>query len=127
MLNRCFNPNTEQFANYGKRGITVCERWDSFENFLADMGEKPEGKSLDRYPDFNGNYDPGNCRWATQTQQIRNKRNTARVIYEGQEISLAELCEQKGLKLRKIRQRLSRGGMSLEDALKPIRYNRWNK
>jgi hypothetical protein len=125
MLKRCRNPNNAQFHNYGGRGIRVCERWQKFENFYADMGDKPEGMSLDRHPDHDGNYEPGNCRWATQTQQIRNKRNTARVTYEGEEVSLAELCEQKGLKLRRIRQRLA-AGMPIERALMPGKHNRWN-
>lgn len=126
ILKRCCDENHDQYANYGGRGIRVCERWLKFENFFADMGEKPTGKSLDRYPDYNGNYEPGNCRWATQTQQIRNKRNTTRVIYEGEELPLAELCERKGMKLRKVRHRLA-SGMSIERALQPVRHNRWDK
>jgi hypothetical protein len=125
MIKRCDDPKSDQYANYGGRGIKVCERWRKFENFYSDMGEKPEGKSLDRHPDYNGNYEPGNCRWATQTQQIRNKRNTTRVTYEGEELPLAELCERKGMKLRKVRHRLALG-MSIERALQPIRHNRWD-
>jgi len=74
MLQRCENPNHKFFRNYGGRGITVCERWHTFENFLADMSERPVGLTLDRYPDKNGNYEPGNCRWATRQQQAKNKR-----------------------------------------------------
>lgn len=72
---RCFNPNDPAYARYGGRGITMCARWrDSFENFLADMGERPEDRTLDRFPDNDGNYEPGNCRWATRKQQTANRR-----------------------------------------------------
>jgi hypothetical protein len=69
MKDRCQNPNSNNWEAYGARGVTVCERWQSFENFLADMGERPEGKTLDRYPDRNGGYGPDNCRWATPLEQ----------------------------------------------------------
>lgn len=74
MLTRCFNANTDSYRHYGGRGITVCDRWrESFENFLADMGPRSAGMSLDRI-DVNGNYEPGNCRWATDSEQRLNKR-----------------------------------------------------
>jgi hypothetical protein len=73
MIHRCTNPNATSYERYGGRGIAVCERWRSFENFLADMGERPEGKSIDRYPDNDGNYEPGNCRWATPKEQRANQ------------------------------------------------------
>ena len=77
MRQRCTNPNTVAWKYYGARGIRVCERWQTFVNFLADMGERPAGKTLDRI-DCDGNYEPGNCRWATQAEQIRNRRPMVR-------------------------------------------------
>jgi hypothetical protein len=73
IIQRCTNPRSHAWKDYGGRGITVCERWRVFENFLADMGEKPVGRSIDRI-DNDGNYEPGNCRWATGSEQQRNKR-----------------------------------------------------
>jgi hypothetical protein len=73
MIQRCYNPNHDSYKDYGGRGTTACERWrNSFEEFHADMGDCPEGMTLDRYPIRDGNYEKGNCRWATPQQQIIN-------------------------------------------------------
>jgi hypothetical protein len=92
MRNRCNNPNTPRYKDYGGRGIRICERWDKFENFLADMGERPEGCSLDRI-DNDGNYEPSNCRWATQSEQNRNYRIAVKV--DGKPI--AQVAEETGI------------------------------
>ena len=73
MLHRCLNPNHEKYRFYGGRGIRVHVRWLEFEPFLADMGLRPKGKTLDRWPNKNGNYEPSNCRWATWEQQMENR------------------------------------------------------
>jgi hypothetical protein len=75
MIERCENPKNKRFAEYGGRGITVCDRWrSSFVAFLADMGSRPPGMTLDRFPDNDGDYEPGNCRWATNIEQRNNQR-----------------------------------------------------
>ena len=82
MKSRCLNKNQKAYARYGRRGITVCDRWrDSFSDFLADMGRCPDGHSLERINN-NGNYEPGNCKWATAKEQARNQRKRIRVPYQ---------------------------------------------
>lgn len=74
MIQRCENPNNQAYKRYGSRGIRVCERWHSFENFYADVGNRPEGMTLDRWPDNDGDYELSNFRWATPGQQALNRR-----------------------------------------------------
>lgn len=89
MMTRCSNPRVPEFKNYGGRGITVCDRWRDFANFLADMGVRPSPThSLDRFPNNDGNYEPCNCRWATRVEQSRNTRTALKfVTLDGEQMS----------------------------------------
>lgn len=93
---RCLNPKNASFANYGGRGITFCDRWSDFSNFVADMGEAPDGLSIERNNN-NGNYEPGNCRWATRKEQARNKSTNRRVTRDGITRTLVEWSEVLGI------------------------------
>jgi hypothetical protein len=117
MLSRCYYEKDRCYSIYGGRGITVCDRWrESFENFYADMGDKPSSKhSLDRI-DSDGNYCPTNCRWATPTEQANNRRNSLRVCINGISKSLADWAEFYGTKLNTIDTRIARG-WSYEEAV----------
>lgn len=97
MVKRCNNPNDTGYKNYGGRGIRVCDRWMKFENFYADMGDRPSGKSLDRYPNNNGNYEPGNCRWATSLEQMNNIRDNIFMVINGESKSIAEWSRELGV------------------------------
>jgi hypothetical protein len=115
MLSRCRNPNATCYADYGGRGITVCERWLTFANFLADMGECPPSMTIERRNN-NGNYEPSNCYWATPIDQANNKRNTRYVTYRGEQMSIARLASLAGLPYSVVQQRISKYGWSAEDA-----------
>lgn len=127
MRERCLNPNKEGYAAYGGRGITVCERWASFENFFADMGPKPTPRHTIERVDNNGNYTPENCKWATPEEQRRNMRTSVYVNYEGKQILLLDLVQKLGLNRNQVYQRLTLG-WPLEDALTvPIRAKKKNR
>jgi hypothetical protein len=108
MHSRCGNQNEQNFYLYGGLGVSVCERWRKFESFLSDMGERPAGKSLDRYPNRQGNYEPGNCRWATPKEQSRNTKTNALVEFNGETICLAELAERNRMSPKTLFNRLRR-------------------
>ncbi len=116
MRRRCQNPKCPQYRNYGGRGIEVCERWEEFELFFADMGLAPTGQSLDRWPNNNGNYEPGNCRWATAVQQRRNTRINRVLTWNGESRPVSEWSEITGLSKYAISWRL-RAGWSVQRCL----------
>ena len=116
MRHRCNNAHYSNYKSYGGRGITVCERWDKFENFLEDMGEKPEGRSLDRI-DNNGNYCPENCRWATPKEQSKNMRNNIFIVYNGKQMLLSELSELSGINRETLKYRIFTRNMTPELAV----------
>lgn len=109
MISRCTSPRDRNFSRYGGAGITVCDRWRKFENFRADMGARLVGMTLDRI-DVNGNYEPRNCRWATSTEQNRNKGNNRIVTYQGMQMTLAEAAERAGISYHSALRRLKRFG-----------------
>ena len=117
MLDRCRARTGKAYRNYGSRGISVCERWLEYENFLADVGRRPSPKhSIDRFPDLNGPYEPGNVRWATWSQQARNRRTNRLLTYDGRTMCLTDWAEAVGLHQGCLRWRLVRG-WSVERAL----------
>lgn len=121
MAQRCRNPRHRGYANYGGRGIRVCDRWRLFSNFAADMGPRPAGLMLDRINN-DGNYEPSNCRWATRKEQNSNRRNCIYVDDGGDRVTLKEYCRRHGLKYRPIVKRIQNRGWPMERALsEPIR------
>jgi len=108
MRDRCMNPNSRQWNDYGGRGVKICSRWDSFHTFVKDMGPKPKGCSLDRI-DNNQGYSPDNCRWATRKVQQRNRRNTIFVTVGGKKYKAINLAEIAEVKVDTIVERVARG------------------
>lgn len=108
MKERCENANHPAYKNYGGRGIAVCERWQAFEDFKSDMGTPPDNLSLDRI-DTNGNYEPGNCRWASKKVQVANRRNTIRITVNGETKTSQEWSEIGGTKRGTINKRYHLG------------------
>ena len=119
MKQRCDNPNEKFYAHYGGRGIVVCKRWQKFENFLADMGPKPDGAhSIDR-KDNNGDYKPSNCRWSTWVEQANNKRNNRVLEYQGRRQTVSEWARELGLKASTLHRRLGIGWSAADVLTRP--------
>lgn len=107
MIARCTIKSNPSFLYYKSRGITVCKRWRKFINFLNDMGIRPEGDfTIDRFPDNNGNYEPGNCRWATKREQANNRITNVIFEYRGKRYTLAELSRHTGVGKEILRSRI---------------------
>lgn len=121
MRRRCYDPKNTAFGDYGGRGITVCDRWlESFENFYADMGARPKGKSLER-KNNNLGYSKDNCKWADATEQARNKRNVKLIEFNGERMSLPAWAERIGVSKFSLRNRIYIYGWPIEVALtRPI-------
>lgn len=116
MISRCQKPKTKMFEAYGGRGIKVCERWQNFDNFCADMGPRPSPElQMDRI-DNNGNYEPGNVRWATRAQQSRNRRSNINLTFAGRTMCTKDWANEVGIQQPVILGRLRRG-WSVEKAL----------
>lgn len=116
MRDRCNRTTHSEYKNYGGRGITICSRWNEFVNFLADMGTRTPGTSLDRV-NVNGNYEPQNCRWATRKEQARNATNSVFLEHNGQKKTMAEWGEVTGIGADVIQERVTRYKWSVDRAL----------
>lgn len=122
---RCQNPNNDVYHLYGGRGIRFCERWEDPRNFLADMGERPAGMSLDRInPD--GHYEPGNCRWATSLQQGQFRRTNRRLEINGETLNAFEASRKYGLSPTEICRRVD-SGMTAQEAIEIGLKQEWRR
>lgn len=126
MISRCENPKVASYPRYGGRGIKVCVRWrKSFQEFLSDMGPRPQGKTLDR-DKTNGNYCPSNCRWITPTQQNNNRRGNRRIEVDGITLTSSEWERKTGIRALTIRQRIDRGWPAKRAISEPTQNNKRN-
>jgi hypothetical protein len=117
MLDRCYRPNARGYENYGGRGIDICDRWKNlFAAFLADMGERPDGMTIERKDNDRG-YSPENCAWATRKQQGANHRRNVRVTLFGRSVIVSDASKELGLSASAISHRAKREGVSHQEAL----------
>lgn len=121
---RCFSKGNAGYPRYGAAGITMCDRWkNDFYAFVEDMGKRPsKAHSIDRFPNKAGNYEPGNCRWATRAEQMRNTRYTRLITHDGVTLCLLDWATRLGFHPSSIANRLDRG-LSIKQALSKQRYN----
>lgn len=117
MRDRCNNPKNKHYRHYGGRGITVCEEWNSFEKFLADMGPRPgDGYSIERRNNDRG-YNKDNCTWATAYEQTRNRRANVTVEVEGQTLCISDACRTAGVPVQTLYSRCKRHGMTIQEGV----------
>ena len=116
IFRRCYEKSHIDYPRYGGLGIKVCKRWERFENFLADMGERPQGLQIDRINNDRG-YSPSNCRWVTLIEQANNKRNNHRVTWRGTTMTIAEWARNLGFERKVISDRIVRYRWSVARAL----------
>jgi len=120
MKDRCFNSNHKRYSDWGGRGITVCDRWLNFENFIADMGSRPAPKhSIDRI-DNNGNYCPDNCRWATKAEQDNNRRSNRFITIDDDTLTIAQWENKMGFNKNVIQNRLNMGWSEYDAVMTPV-------
>ena len=115
MMARCYNKSHKHFNYYGGKGVTVCDEWQSYDGFIADMGERPEGMTLDRI-DSNKGYSSANCRWATRKEQANNRSSNTIIEFNGIEKTLAHWADELNCSPEVLGQRL-KNGWSVKDAL----------
>ena len=125
MKSRCFDPASDSYKWYGGRGITVCERWLEFVNFLADMGDRPKGHTLDRI-NTDGDYEPENCRWASAAEQARNKETSVKTLFRGEERNLVDIAREFDLPTTTIYRRFKQGYRG-EDLISKENFNCFRK
>lgn len=124
LKNRCTNPNVPGYENYGGRGIKVCDEWIEFSNFIRDMGKRPTvNHSIERINN-DGDYCKENCKWATKSDQVRNRRSNIIVEYQGEKRILKDLAKEVGLNYQLIQRRMNKG-LSIEESIsKPYKYRK---
>jgi len=116
LIQRCTNINSSHYKDYGGRGITICEKWLTFTGFYEDMGDRPEGMSLDR-KDNDGNYNKENCKWSTQKEQCNNKRSNHMMVYRGKTQTLGQWADELGMEYSTLNSRVNRSKWSIGKAL----------
>lgn len=125
MRRRCLNPATDDYKNYGGRGIKICERWDKFENFYADMGDPPAGMTLERR-DTNGDYCPDNCYWASWTDQMNNRRNSIFLTLNGRTQTLPMWSREIHIKQSTLLRRHNKGWSDEKVLTTPLNISKRN-